>query len=115
MLCIILRRVLKLTFVFRIGFQYISLYGWYVVLVLVCAVIVWARVGPQVRSWWRKKKEREEELNFGESANMSEGNNIVRKGGRGSKGEREERKDGELKSGGERVKGVITRERRGET
>ena len=33
---------------------------------MVCVGIVWIKVGPQVRNWWRKKKEKEEELNFGE-------------------------------------------------
>lgn len=42
-----------------------SEYGWYVVLVMVCMGVVWVKVGPAVREWWRKRKEREDELNFG--------------------------------------------------
>lgn len=48
------------------GLRYLSEYGWYVVLVVVCMGVVWVKVGPSVKEWWRKKKEREEELNFGE-------------------------------------------------
>lgn len=47
------------------GLRYLSAYGWYVVLAIVCVVIVWIKVGPVAREWWRKRKEREEELNFG--------------------------------------------------
>ena len=43
-----------------------SEYGWHILLVLVCVGIVWVKLGPAVRKWWAKKKEREEELNFGE-------------------------------------------------
>ena len=35
-------------------------------LVVVCVGIAWMKVGPQVRNWWKRKKEKEEELNFGE-------------------------------------------------
>ena len=48
------------------GIQYLSEYGWHVLLVLVCVGVLWVKVGPAVREWWTKRKEREEELNFGE-------------------------------------------------
>ena len=35
-------------------------------LVLVCVGVLWVKMGPAVRKWWTKRKEREEELNFGE-------------------------------------------------
>ena len=48
------------------GFHYLSEYGWYIVLAVVCAGIVWMKLGPVLREWWARRKEREEELNFGE-------------------------------------------------
>lgn len=48
------------------GVGYLSQYGWHIVLVVVCLGIVWMKLGPTVREWWAKRKQREEELNFGE-------------------------------------------------
>ena len=47
------------------GVGYLSQYGWYIVLAVVCLVIMWMKLGPTVRDWWAKRKQREEELNFG--------------------------------------------------
>ena len=45
---------------------YLSQYGWYIVLVVVCVGVVWMKLGPAVKGWWAKRKQREEELNFGQ-------------------------------------------------
>ena len=52
--------------IFITGIQYLSEYGWHILLVLVCVGVLWVKVGPTVREWWTRRKEREEELNFGE-------------------------------------------------
>ena len=41
-------------------------------LVLVCVGVLWVKMGPAVREWWTKRKEREEELNFGEQRDEKE-------------------------------------------
>ncbi|CAI8027691.1 Selenoprotein S [Geodia barretti] len=46
------------------GRGYLSQYGWYIVLVVVCVGVVWMKLGPAVKGWWAKRKQREEELNF---------------------------------------------------
>ena len=58
---------LRSEFVFiTTGIQYLSEYGWHILLFLVCVGVLWVKVGPAVREWWTKRKAREEELNFGE-------------------------------------------------
>ena len=48
------------------GLHYLSAYGWYVVLVAVCVGIAWVKLAPTLGKWWKKRRDREEELNFGE-------------------------------------------------
>ena len=52
-------------FSLHVGLHYLSEYGWYVVLVVVCLGLVWMKLGPVVSEWWTRRKAREEELNFG--------------------------------------------------
>lgn len=40
-------------------------YGWYVLLCVALAVLVWAQAGPRIRAWWKRLEERREEQNYG--------------------------------------------------
>ena len=46
------------------GLFLLSNYGWYILLIVIVLFIVWANIKPSVERWLKKRKEREEELNF---------------------------------------------------
>lgn len=41
-------------------------YGWYLLLGVALAVLVWAQAGPKIRAWLKRLEERREEQNYGE-------------------------------------------------
>lgn len=48
-----------------IGWQYLSQYGWFILLGCIVVLYVWYKLQPSFQSWRKKQKERQEERNFG--------------------------------------------------